>query len=126
MENGYLIDTNAIIDYLESKLPEKSNQLLDNIKFQLSVISRVELLAWPKATEKQLKLLTDFINASHIFDFNEPVILKSIEVRKNYHIKLPDAIIAATAIVNKLTLVTRNTNDFSKISDLKLLDPYRP
>ncbi|WP_446725142.1 type II toxin-antitoxin system VapC family toxin [Mucilaginibacter sp. SJ] len=96
------------------------------MKFQLSVISRVELLAWPKATEKQLKLLTDFINASHIFDFNEPVILKSIEVRKNYHIKLPDAIIAATAIVNKLTLVTRNTNDFSKISDLKLLDPYRP
>jgi predicted nucleic acid-binding protein len=126
VEDGYLIDTNAIIDYLESKLPEKSNQLLDNIKFQLSVISRVELLAWPKATENQLKLLTDFINVSRIFDFNEPVILKSIEIRKNYHIKLPDAIIAATAIVNKLILVTRNTGDFSKISDLKLLDPYRP
>ncbi len=126
MEEGHLIDTNAIIDYLESKLPEKSNQLLDNTNFQLSLISRIELLAWPKATDSQLKLLTDFINISHIFDFNEPVILKSIEIRKNYRIKLPDAIIAATAIVNKLTLVTRNTNDFSKISDLKLLDPYRP
>ncbi|SDG99868.1 type II toxin-antitoxin system VapC family toxin [Mucilaginibacter sp. P25] len=125
MEEGYLIDTNAIIDYLESKLPEKSNQLLDNTNFQLSVISRIELLAWPKATDSQLKLLTDFINISHIFDFNEPVILKSIEIRKNYRVKLPDAIIAATAIVNKLTLITRNISDFSKISDLKLLDPYR-
>jgi len=124
VEEGYLIDTNAIIDYLESKLPEKSNLLLDNIKFQLSVISRVELLAWPKATENQIKLLTEFITASHIFDFDEPVILKSIEIRKKYHIKLPDAIIAATAIANKLTLVTRNISDFSKISDLKLLDPY--
>jgi len=82
VEEGYLIDTNTIIDYLESKLPEKSNLLLDNIKFQLSVISRVELLAWPKATENQVKLLTEFITASHIFDFDEPVILKSIEIRK--------------------------------------------
>jgi predicted nucleic acid-binding protein len=124
VEEGYLIDTNAIIDYLESKLPNKSNLLLDAIEFQLSVISRVELLAWPKATENQLKLLTDFINVSHVFDFNEAVILKSIEIRKSYRIKLPDAIIAATAIVSNLTLVTRNTSDFSKISDLKLLDPH--
>jgi predicted nucleic acid-binding protein len=70
VEEGYLIDTNAIIDYLESKLPNKSNLLLDAIEFQLSVISRVELLAWPKATENQLKLLTDFINVSHVFYLN--------------------------------------------------------
>jgi predicted nucleic acid-binding protein len=124
VEEGYLIDTNTIIDYLEGKLPEKSNLLLDNLKFQFSIISRIELLAWPRATETQLKLLTDFIAISHIFDFNEPIILKSIEIRKNYRIKLPDAIIASTAIVNKLTLVTRNTSDFVKISNLNLFNPH--
>ena len=124
MEEGYLIDTNAIIDYLDSKLPEKSNQLLDDIKFQLSVISRIELLAWPKATDQQLKILNDFINASSIFDISEAVILKSIDVRRNYKLKLPDAIIAATALVNNLILVTRNINDFKAIANLNLVDPY--
>jgi predicted nucleic acid-binding protein len=124
VEQGYLIDTNAIIDYLDSKLPEKSNQLLDDIKFQLSVISRIELLAWQKATDQQLKILNDFINVSSVFDISEAVILKSIDVRRNYKLKLPDAIIAATALVNNLTLVTRNINDFKAIANLNLLDPY--
>ncbi|WPV02423.1 type II toxin-antitoxin system VapC family toxin [Mucilaginibacter sp. cycad4] len=124
MEQGYLIDTNAIIDYLDGKLPEKSNQLLDEIKFQISVISRIELLAWRKATEQQLKILNDFINISSVFDMSETVILKSIDIRKIYKLKLPDAIIAATALANNLILVTRNINDFKAIANLHLLDPY--
>lgn len=50
--------------------------------------------------------------------------LKGIEVRKNYSVKLPDAIIAATALVHDYTLVTRNASDFKKISGLKLLNPW--
>jgi len=53
MGQGYLVDTNTIIDYLENKLPEKSNRLIDNIIIQFSVISRIELLVWKKATEDQ-------------------------------------------------------------------------
>jgi predicted nucleic acid-binding protein len=125
MEQRYLADTNTIIDYLENKLPEKSIQLLDSIDILLSVISRIELLVWKNATEDQLNILNEFINASIVFNLSEDVILKAIEIRKTYRLKLPDAIIAATAITNTLTLITRNLVDFEKISQLTCIDPYQ-
>lgn len=124
MGQGYLVDTNTIIDYLENKLPEKSNKLIDNIIIQFSVISRIELLVWKKVTEDQVKILNEFINSSTVFDLNESIILKSIEIRRNYRLKLPDAIIAATAVVNNLPLLTRNTSDFEKVAEIKCIDPY--
>jgi len=45
-------------------------------------------------------------------------------VKKTVNIKLPDAIIAATAISLNLTLITRNTKDFQQIEDLKTIIPY--
>ena len=71
MGQGYLVDTNTIIDYLENKLPEKSNKLIDNITIQFSVISRIELLVWKKATEDQVKILNGFVDSSTVFDLNE-------------------------------------------------------
>ncbi|MFY8003432.1 MAG: PIN domain-containing protein [Chitinophagaceae bacterium] len=50
--------------------------------------------------------------------------LTTAELRKNFKIKLPDAIIAATAIVNELTLITRNTNDFKHINILRTINPW--
>ncbi|HAB54415.1 MAG TPA: hypothetical protein DCE80_19915 [Ignavibacteriales bacterium] len=58
------------------------------------------------------------------FGLSEDVVSKAIELRKNYKLKLADAIIAATALAHTLTLVTRNTNDFKKIKKLNLLNPF--
>ena len=124
MGKRYLIDTNAIIEYLENKLPNTASVVLDNTDIQISVISRMELLAWRKATETQLKVLDGFINASYVFGLSEPIILKTIDLRKNYGVKLPDAIIAATALVNGCTLVTRNIDDFKKITGLTCINPH--
>ena len=124
MGQGYLADTNTIIDYLENKLSENSNEILDNNTIQMSVISRIELLVWKNASDKQVEILIDFINASSVFDLNETVILKSIEVRRSFSLKLPDAIIAATVLVHDLTLLTRNLKDFEKVVPLKCADPY--
>jgi predicted nucleic acid-binding protein len=49
---------------------------------------------------------------------------RTIEIRKAYRIKLPDAIIAATALVNDYTLVSRNLGDFEKIEGLTVIDPH--
>jgi predicted nucleic acid-binding protein len=124
MGKRYLIDTNAIIEYLENKLPNTASVVLDNTDIQISVISRMELLAWRKATENQLKVLNGFINASYVFGLSEPIILKTINIRKNYGVKLPDAIIAATALVNGCILVTRNIDDFKKITGLTCINPH--
>jgi predicted nucleic acid-binding protein len=84
----------------------------------------MELLAWPGASNEQTIILTEFINASEVFALEEPIILKSIEIRKAHKTKLPDAIIAATAIVNELTIITRNTKDYDKIEGLEVMNPY--
>jgi predicted nucleic acid-binding protein len=125
MGERYLIDTNVVIDYLENKLPLKASDILDKTDIQISVISRMEILAWPKATETQLEILNGFINASSVLGLNEPIIIKAIEIRKNHRVKLPDAIIASTAIINGFILLTRNTNDFGKIEELSCTDPYK-
>lgn len=124
MGDKYLIDTNSVIDYLDNKLPSSANVLIDDINPKISVITRIELLAWAGASNEQTLILSEFINASEVFDLKEPVILKAIEIRKIHKTKLPDAIIAATALVNELTIITRNTKDFDKIKGLKVINPY--
>ncbi len=124
MVKEYLIDTNTVIDYLDDKLPEKTNQLIDSNVSKISVITRMELLSWPGASESQTSVLSGFIKSSEVFGLEEPIIVKTINIRKNYKTKLPDAIIAATALVNNLTLITRNIKDFEKIEELEVLNPY--
>lgn len=124
MGKKYLIDTNSVIDYLDDKLPEKANELIDDIDSRISVITRMELLAWPGARNEQTIILNEFINASEIIALDEPVVLKAIDIRKTYKTKLPDAIIAATALVNELIIITLNTKDFDKIDGLEVLNPY--
>lgn len=124
MGKEYLIDTNAVIDYLDNKLPAKANAFIEGNRPNISVITRIELPAWPGADERQLQILKEFVDQSDIFNLQEDIILHTINIRKSLKPKLPDAIIAATAIVNDLTIVTRNTKDFEKIEGLKVINPY--
>ncbi len=124
MGKSYLIDTNSVIDYLNNKLPDKANQLIDNHQSKISVITRMELLGWAGANDQQTEILEEYVNTSLVFPLDEPVIIKTIQIRKATKAKLPDAIIAATALVNQLVLITRNTKDFTGIDGLKMLDPY--
>jgi hypothetical protein len=125
MAGKYLIDTNTVIDYLDNKLPANAADMLDAEELNISVITRMELLAWRTAEPEQIFILNQFVNSVVICGLDEPVILKSIEVRKEYSIKLPDAIIAATAKVYDLSLVTRNIDDFKNIKGLKLINPWK-
>jgi predicted nucleic acid-binding protein len=50
--------------------------------------------------------------------------LKTADIRKAYKFKLPDAIIAGTALVYDLTLLSRNMNDFKNIAGLKIINPW--
>jgi len=125
MAGKYLIDTNTVIDYLDNKFPVNAADMLDVEELDISVITRMELLAWRNAEPEQIFILNQFINSVVIWGLDEPVILKGIEIRKEYSIKLPDAIIAATAMVYDLSLVTRNIDDFKNIKGLKLINPWK-
>lgn len=124
MGQEYLIDTNVVIDYLDNKLPDKANRLIDSLSINISVITRIELLSWSGADGNQTDVLETFINDSQTFSLDEPIIKKAIEIRKTYKTKLPDAIIGATAMVHSLTLISRNIKDFNNITGLDIINPY--
>lgn len=71
-----------------------------------------------------MKQATEFIQNSIVIGLEEAIILRTIALRKLLKIKLPDAVIAATAIVHDLTLITRNTDDFKNIPGLTVLNPH--
>jgi predicted nucleic acid-binding protein len=71
-----------------------------------------------------LEVLHGFINDALVIELERPIKLKTAEIRKFSRMKLPDAIIAATALVYGLTLVTRNVADFKNIDGLKLVNPW--
>ena len=124
MGQGYLMDTNTVIDYLDNKLPIAAANFIDNIVIEKSVIVRIELLVWQGATPAQLQVLNGFINSAIVFNLEEAIILSAIDVRKHYKLKLADAIVAATALVNGYILLSRNLSDFNKMPVLKVIDPY--
>ena len=71
-----------------------------------------------------MKQTTEFIQNSIVIGLEEAIILRMIALRKLLKIKLPDAVIAATAIVHDLTLITRNTDDFKNIPGFTVLNPH--
>lgn len=122
----YLIDTNVVIDYLAGKLPAAGMAFVDGVindRPQLSVITKIELLGYP-LIGAPAQVLIDFVNDSDVLQLTEDVADRCIVLWKAHKIKLPDALIAATALVNNLTLLTRNTTDFKNISGLRVINPY--
>lgn len=122
-----LLDSNTIIDYLSGKMPDPALTEMNNIVNEglfISVISKIEVLGF-NSGNKQIDDNTErFINLATTFELSQTIVDQTISIRKQYKIKLPDAIIASTALVYGLTLVTHNINDFNKISGLNVIDPH--
>ncbi|NEW85131.1 MAG: type II toxin-antitoxin system VapC family toxin [Mariniphaga sp.] len=121
---NFLIDTNVAIYYFGQALSFESEKLMDLIlgeQYSISVINRIELLGFKGLSEKESDALSSFISNSIVFDLEEDIILETIQIRKMYSIKLPDAIIAATCLVNNCALVTNNVKDFDKITGFQLI-----
>lgn len=122
MGETYLLDTSACSKYIQGLLNDETISWMKSTLLTgsfMSVVTRIELLSWVignRALENDIRL---FITGSKVLEFSEPIILQTIRLRRQYRIKLPDAIIAATAIVNKLTLLSTNDSDFTRIAELK-------
>ena len=123
----YLIDSNAIIDYLANKIPPKGMQFMNNVLInapRISIISKIEILSF-NTSPHYYKILTNFVEELTIIYLSDELVDKCIELRKNHKTKLPDAIIAATSIVHNLDIITRNKSDFKNINGINLIDAHR-
>jgi predicted nucleic acid-binding protein len=126
MGQRYILDTNTVIDYVGELLPEQAALAVDSVindELNVSVIAYIEVLGYGDKPES-MKRLQDFLDLAFIYYVDMAIAKQAIRIRKKYKIKLPDAIIAATAMVHDLTLLTRNVNDFKKIEGLDFANPY--
>lgn len=123
MGKRYLIDSNTLIEFTGGFLPEYSHNQLSSIidnDFNISFINKIEVPGHRTAEQAWIS----FIDQSTVIKIDDDIINKTIQIRKNHKIKLPDALVAATAIVNDLILVTRNTGDFKNIDGLQVENPW--
>ncbi|RHX82933.1 type II toxin-antitoxin system VapC family toxin [Leptospira stimsonii] len=125
MELKFLLDTNVVIAQLANELPKSGADFIDNLVPAISVVSKIELLGWHKASKKDIEQIQTFISQALVLPLEEDVVQETIRLRQIYKIKTPDAIIAATALVHGLTLVSRNVPDFSSIPKLNVIDPWK-
>ena len=124
----YLWDTNIAIFYLQQQFTTSAEKFIDNLlkeeQLAISAITEIELLCWKTASENDIEVLHNFINDAQVIELEQAIKIKTAEIRKAHRIKLPDAIIAATALVHGLTLISRNTEDFKNITGLSILNPW--
>ena len=121
----YLIDNNVISNYFFDVFSEKGMNFLTDIINKIpniSVITEIEALSWRNSDVVKENIVRSFVEDSNIIALSPKVVEKCIEIRRNRKIKTPDAIIAATAIVHNLTLLTSDS-DFKNISQLKIINP---
>jgi predicted nucleic acid-binding protein len=122
----YLIDNNVISNYFSGLFPEKTmdfvSQIIDQIP-TISVITVIEALSWHNPDKRKETIIKEFIEDANVLTLSSKVVAKCVQIRRSKKIKTPDAIIAATAIVHNLTLVTSDS-DFNHIDELKLINPY--
>jgi len=122
---NYLIDNNVIANYFAGQFPVSGMDLVTEIFNRtpnISVITEIEALSWRSPDAWKEKIIRMFIDEANIIGLSQAIVNKCIEIRRERKIKTPDAIIAATALVNNLILVTSDS-DFQNISDLQLINP---
>jgi predicted nucleic acid-binding protein len=123
---GYLLDSNVLIDYVAERFSPHQLQRLDAIvddTLVISVVTKIEVLGFNGDITEMAKMAA-FVQMATVLPLSDDVVLQTIALRKVRRMKMPDAIIAATTLVHKLTLLSRNLADFRNISGLTTLDPH--
>lgn len=108
-----VLDTNVILYYLAECLAEP----LPLSGFYVSVVTEMELLSYPDISDSEENAVRSFLRDVTLVNLNENVRQVAIQIRRTHRLKLPDAIIAATAIVLDAELLT-NDNQLLQIPEM--------
>lgn len=124
----YVLDTNICLYFLNQTLTEEGfilvGSAMDHGEAALSVITQMELLGFAFRSVEEERITEQFVADLRPLPLSDLVVRQTIAIRKSRKIKLPDAIIAATALVHGCALVTRNVPDFSSIEGLEVINPF--
>lgn len=116
-----LVDTDVFIDYFNSG---RFSSLFDSSRFTVyySVVTKKELLSKPGLREAERQAVLHELSRCRLVKLTEAVATRYSELRERYpSLEKEDALIAASALVKNLPLVTRNKKHFRIVAGLTVL-----
>jgi predicted nucleic acid-binding protein len=116
-----LFDTNILVDYLNA-VPQARTELARYTEKAVSIITWMEVMVGANGDVEDAT--RSFLKAFDVVSLDGEIAERAVNLRRTHHIKLPDAIIWATAQTHAMLLVTRNTKDFAT-GDPGIRMPYR-
>jgi predicted nucleic acid-binding protein len=116
-----VVDSDVLIDYLQG-IPAAREEMERYDDPLYSVISFMELLAGAR-TDKEREAAEALLATLRRVDLTEPIARRAVILRQSLRLKIPDAVVLATAEVEGCILVTRNTRDFPA-NDPRVRFPY--
>jgi predicted nucleic acid-binding protein len=123
----WLLDSNVLIDALAG-LPHGVRVLHEarkrpEVSVIYSAITRIEVLGFPNLSEQEEAAVRRLLNEFEEVAISNAVVERTIQIRKRLRIKIPDALVAASADTAQAVVVTRNTSDFQRVPGLTVVHP---
>ena len=120
-----LLDSNVVIYSTEasSEFDELRKYLLTQ-PHCVSLVTYVEVLGFHKLNDLDKEKLSEFFASVPVLSLTDEIAAQAVKLKQTRKMKLGDSIIAATALINEVPLVTNNTKDFKWIDSLDLIDPF--
>jgi len=124
-----VIDSSVFVDHLRNYPPAlelfRSFSEGNKERILFSAVTETELIAGKSCNDNHARsVVLNMLNSFTKIEVNNPIALKAGDLCRLYAVDLPDSIIAATALINKAELLTRNIKDFNNIDGLKVRAPY--
>lgn len=122
----WLLDTNVWIDSHAGRADAcrvlVKARATANLWIGYSAMTTLEVLGYAGLTAADELTIRNMLDEFEEIAIESDVIAEAIRIRKNHRLKSPDAIVAATALLQNAELVTRNTTDFKRVPGLTVLD----
>ncbi len=123
MNGNIILDTNILI-YLSKKELDLSQIFEKDANYFISIITKIELLGYPFSNKEELDFINNIVDALIVIPLSDEIVELTITLRRKYKIKIPDAIVYASAQASKGSLYTNNISDFAKLTEgVKLNNP---
>jgi predicted nucleic acid-binding protein len=120
-----LFDSSAVILYFNDALSSDALAMMEQTIEQgtgaISVVTRAEVLAWPQHTAKSLQEAVVGMASFTQLGVDAATADEAARIRRECNLKLPDALIAATASLHNVPVVTANARDFERVGQLQVV-----
>jgi len=123
----YLLDTNSLIYYFQGALqmdPVFQQIGRGEARPLVSIITEIELLGFPRLTQQDETRIRSLLSGFAVVAVDERIAAQAVVLKRRHGLKTPDAIIAATALLEDACLVTRDQALLDKVPEVQSLNPF--